>query len=124
MSEDLKRAQLLCGLANGVRSDLILVCIDLEKVDAGDFQGEVTEVGVSTLDLRNISLRPTPTLEYADHMTLYVRSYHFRVSERGEHRNRHPKGCPAQFDWVSVPSPFVFYTTNYLTGQIQMGPKG
>jgi len=106
MADDFEEAKRLCGLTNGFRSDVVLVCIDLEQVDMGKHKGQVSEVGISTLDLRGLMGVPKANVYYANHMTRYIESHHFRVDEYKGHRNRYPPGCAGKFDWVSVSAPF------------------
>jgi len=117
MADDFEKARKLCGLADGFRSDVVLVCIDLEQVDMGDHKGQVSEVGISTLDLRGLMGEPKANIYYASDMTDCIKSYHLRVDEYKGHKNKYPPGCAWKFDWVSFPAPFLCHVTDYcLTG--------
>lgn len=102
---DFEKAQHLCGTANGIRSDSVLVCIDLERKDRGYDLHAITEVGVSILDLREIRCTPIQSVTYAQHMANRITSHHFRVGCYRKHINKYGhRGCPADFAFVSVTS--------------------
>jgi len=115
MADDLAKAKKLCGLTDGFRSDIVLVCIDLEQVDRGDFKGQVSEVGISTLDLRwslGILGEPRSNIHYADAMTQLIKRHHFVVEEHKAHKNRWPPGCQWKFNQVSFFAPFLCHVTD------------
>jgi hypothetical protein len=87
-------------------SDVIIISIDVEAYERAP--GIITEVGVSTLDTRD--LKGTAPGKAGENWQQFVRARHFRVLEYKSYVNKDfVAGCPDNFDfgtseWVSVKS--------------------
>lgn len=86
--------------------DVIIISIDIEAYERA--QGIITEVGVSTLDTRD--LQGTAPGRNGQNWQQFVRARHFRVLEHKGYVNKDfVAGCPDQFrygksEWVSIKS--------------------
>jgi hypothetical protein len=84
-------------------SDVIIISIDVEAYERAP--GIITEVGVSTLDTRD--LKGTAPGKHGENWQQFVRARHFRVLEYKSYVNKDfVAGCPEKFDfgiseWVS-----------------------
>jgi hypothetical protein len=85
-------------------SDVVIIAIDVEAYERA--QGIITEVGVSTLDTRD--LEGTAPGKNGENWRQFVRGRHFRVIENKNYVNgEFVAGCPDKFDfgkseWVSL----------------------
>lgn len=92
--------------AHPCESDVIIISIDVEAYERA--QGIITEVGVSTLDTRD--LQGTAPGKNAENWRQFVRGRHFRVLEHRNYVNHDfVAGCPENFDfgtseWVPIRS--------------------
>lgn len=110
MGNQLLQAQRYLGLspnepsADPCEHDVIFISIDVEAYEKA--QGIITEVGVSTLDTRD--LKDTTPGESGTNWQQFIRGRHFRVIEHKNYVNgEHVAGCPEKFDfgsseWVSL----------------------
>jgi hypothetical protein len=86
--------------------DVIIISIDVEAYERA--QGIITEVGVSTLDTRD--LQGTAPGRNGQNWQQFVRARHFRITEYKNYVNKDfVAGCPDKFDfgtseWVSIKS--------------------
>lgn len=85
-------------------SDVIIIAVDVEAYEKA--QGIITEVGVSTLDTRD--LKDTPPGKNGQNWQQFIRGRHFRVIENKAYVNgQFVAGCPENFDfgeteWASL----------------------
>jgi len=92
--------------AHACESDVIIISIDVEAYERA--QGIITEVGVSTLDTRD--LQGTAPGTNGQNWQQFVRARHFRITEYKSYVNKDfVAGCPDNFDygtseWVSIKS--------------------
>lgn len=92
--------------AHACESDVIIISIDAEAYERA--QGIITEVGVSTLDTRD--LQGSAPGKNGENWQQFVRGRHFRVIEHESFKNKDfVAGCPDKFDfgtseWVSLKS--------------------
>lgn len=110
MGKQLLQAQKYLGLvredgeATTREDDVIIIAIDVEAYEKS--QGIITEVGVSTLDTRD--LQGTAPGENGTNWHQFIRGRHFRVIEHQNYVNgEFVAGCPEKFDfgtseWVSL----------------------
>jgi hypothetical protein len=83
-------------VAHSCESDIIIIAIDVEAYERA--QGIITEVGVSTLDTRD--LQGTAPGKNGENWQKFVRARHFRVNEHRNYVNRDfIAGCPDNFDF-------------------------
>ena len=77
-------------------SDVIIISIDVEAWERA--QGIITEVGVSTLDTRD--LQGTAPGNNGENWQKFVRARHFRITEYKDYVNKDfVAGCPDKFDY-------------------------
>ena len=87
-------------------SDVIIISIDVESYERA--HGIITEVGVSTLDTRD--LQGIAPGEHGQNWQQFVRARHFRVTEHKNYINgEFVAGCPENFrfgtsEWVALKS--------------------
>jgi hypothetical protein len=76
--------------------EVVFVCIDVEAVERN--QNLITEIGVATLDTKDIShLAPG---EKGENWMKMIRPRHFRVNEQKHHVNHEfVVGCPDKFEF-------------------------
>jgi hypothetical protein len=82
--------------AHPCESDIVIIAIDVEAYERA--QNIITEVGVSTLDTRD--LQGTAPGKNGENWQKFVRARHFRVEEHRSFENREfVAGCPDNFDF-------------------------
>lgn len=92
--------------AHPCEMDVIIISIDIEAYERA--QGIITEVGVSTLDTRD--LQGTAPGKNGENWQQFVRARHFRVLEHKSYENKDfVAGCADKFqfgisEWVSIKS--------------------
>jgi hypothetical protein len=82
--------------AHPCESDIVIIAIDVEAYERA--QGIITEIGVSTLDTRD--LQGTAPGKNGENWREFVRARHFRVIEHQNYVNgEFVAGCPDHFDF-------------------------